>query len=67
MNEWKDFEKEKPQDAELVLVYGREKYTKCCYGHSLATYNAEDDLWSCDKPYQNGISVKYWMRIPDIP
>lgn len=65
--QWKDPNKEKPKHNQLVLVHGREKYAKTCYGYTLAKYDAKNDRWSCDKPYEKGLCVKYWMRIPDIP
>lgn len=66
MNEWKDFEKEKPQDAELVLVWGRERYHKC-YTYALMTYFADDDSFSEFVPYQGGVNVRYWLRLPQPP
>lgn len=65
MTHWHDPKTEKPQDAELVLVYGRMKYHKC-HAYALMTYFVEDDSFGEYVPYQGGINVCKWMRIPPV-
>lgn len=65
MNHWRNPKTEKPEDGELVLVWGQMNHYKC-YTYALMTYFAEDDSFGEYVPYQGNINVEKWMRIPPI-
>lgn len=61
-NQWRDAEKEKPEDGEYVLIYHSE------YGIEPSVWNEKEQCWDDaqgDDYMYSAESVDAWLEIPD--
>lgn len=67
---WRDPKKEKPEDGEMVLIYGRRRYTDrkgialVMYRHKYVTEPTNG--FGTYTPYEDDVKAEKWLRIPPI-
>lgn len=61
-SQWRDAEKEKPEDGEYVLIHSRNGIEPAVWNER---YQCWDDAEGDDCLYSNKDFVKAWMEIPD--